>query len=45
VGGARRPVTLVSAQDAVIPTARHLEDRVLVQGRAIRDAVGGALHD
>jgi len=45
LGGARRPITLVSAADAIIPTARHLEDRVLVQSRTIHDAVLGALRD
>jgi pyruvate dehydrogenase E1 component beta subunit len=35
----RRPVTLVSAADSVIPTAPHLESQVLVQDADIRQSI------
>ncbi|MEZ0072286.1 alpha-ketoacid dehydrogenase subunit beta [Planotetraspora sp. GP83] len=41
----RRPVTLVHSADSVIPTAAHLERRVLVQESTIHDAVLEALRD
>jgi pyruvate/2-oxoglutarate/acetoin dehydrogenase E1 component/pyruvate/2-oxoglutarate dehydrogenase complex dihydrolipoamide acyltransferase (E2) component len=43
-GTLRRPVTLVSSKDSVIPTAPHLEREVLVQAetvvRAVREELG-----
>ncbi|MGW0810825.1 transketolase C-terminal domain-containing protein [Nonomuraea sp. NPDC002799] len=40
----RGPVTLVSGADSVIPTAPHLESRVLVQDTTIRRSIVEALH-
>lgn len=44
-GTLRRPVRLVHSADSVIPSAAHLEERVLVSGDTIRQAVVEALRD
>ena len=41
----RRPVVLVNSEHSVIPTAKHLEDQVLIQDITIHEAVAGAFHD
>jgi pyruvate/2-oxoglutarate/acetoin dehydrogenase E1 component len=45
LGGMRKPIRQIHARNSVIPTARHLEDLVLVQPKTIRDAVLEALRD
>lgn len=40
-----RPVALVHSEDSIIPSAAHLEERVLVSGATIRRAVVEALRD
>jgi pyruvate dehydrogenase E1 component beta subunit len=41
----RRPVTVVSSADSVIPASVHLEKEVLLQDATIRRAIAGAMRD
>ncbi|RFS86622.1 alpha-ketoacid dehydrogenase subunit beta [Actinomadura spongiicola] len=43
--GLRRPVRLIHSADSVVPTAGHLEERVLVQESTIFEAVVEAVRD
>lgn len=41
----KQPVTLIHSADSIIPTAAHLERRVIVGDSTIRQAVAGSFHD
>jgi pyruvate dehydrogenase E1 component beta subunit len=40
----KQPVTLIHSADSIIPTAAHLERRVIVRDSTISQAVAGSFH-